>query len=180
MELINIEYGSIASSETMNKNFAYLNDRISEVSTSLNTVIASILSNIATINSRLSEIAGDIQNDAESFNSKLNDFKTKSRLAFNKLSMLPNWSNCFVLTDAEKNSYTVPKNGYLLLNPKVNSKGTLSINGKTVTLKSHSVSSDNASQLYFIPVKTGDIASCTLDLDCGYFLPVVEISTGEL
>ena len=60
MALINIEYGSLASSETMNKNFSYLDDKISETSDAIMTTISSMLSSIATINSRLSEITGDI------------------------------------------------------------------------------------------------------------------------
>lgn len=180
MALINIEYGSIASSDTMNKNFAYLEDKISELSNSSNTMISSILSNIATINARLADISEDVQDDATSFESKLEEYRNKSRLCINKISMLPNWDKCFELTDEEQSSYKVPKNGYLLLNPKVDSKGELTINGSVVTLKSRSASADNASQLYFIPVKAGDVASCTLSLINAYFLPAVDISAEEL
>lgn len=180
MALINIEYGSIASSDTMNQNFAYLENKITELSSSTNTMISSILSNIATINSRLGDITENIQDDATSFESKLEEYRNKSRLSLNKLSMLPNWSNCFALTAAEQQSYNVPRNGYLLLNPKPEADGTLTINGKSVTLKSCSATADNASQLYFIPVKAGDNTSCTLALYCAYFLPTVAISSEEL
>ena len=43
MALINIEYGSLASSDTMNKNFMYLDDKIAESSESIMTSISSIL-----------------------------------------------------------------------------------------------------------------------------------------
>lgn len=180
MALINIEYGSIASSDTMNKNFLYLENKVSDLSNSLNTTISSILSNIATINSRLGEITDDIQDDAESFESKIEDYRLKTRLALNNLSMLPNWNKCFALTDAEQTSYKAPKNGYLLLDPKPESKGTLTINSKVVNLKTRNGSADNAAQLYFVPVKAADIISCTLTLNGAYFLPVVEISSEEL
>ena len=177
MALINIEYGSIASSDTMNKNFLYLEDKISELSTSTNTMISSILSNIATINSRLGDVADNVQDDAKSFESKIEDYRIKSR---NALSMLPNWNKCFALTDSEQASFKVPKNGYLLLNPKPESKGNLTVNGAVVTLKTRSGSADNAAQLFFIPVKSQDLASSTLDSAGAYFLPCVEISSEEL
>ena len=180
MALINIEYGSIASSDTMNKNFLYLEDKISELSTSTNTMISSILSNIATINSRLGDVADNVQDDAKSFETKIEDYRIKSRNALNKLSMLPNWNKCFALTDSEQASFKVPKNGYLLLNPKPESKGNLTVNGAVVTLKTRSGSADNAAQLFFIPVKSQDLASSTLDLAGAYFLPCVEISSEEL
>ncbi|MCM1004417.1 MAG: hypothetical protein NC408_08760 [Candidatus Gastranaerophilales bacterium] len=180
MALINIEYGSIASSDTMNKNFAYLEDKITEVSASTNTMISSILSNIATINSRLGDITDNVQDDAKSFEAKLEEYRNKSRLCLNKLSMLPNWDKCFSLTEAEQSSYKVPKNGYLLLNPKTDSKGILTVNGSEVTLKTRYSGYDNSAQLYFIPVKTGDTASCTLTLEGAYFLPALEISSEEL
>lgn len=180
MSLINIEYGSIASSDTMNKNFSYLEDKILELSNSTNTMISTILSNIATINSKLGDISDDIKDDAMSFESKLEEYRNKSRLAINKLSMLPNWSKCFELTDAEQSNYKVPTNGFLLLNPTVDAKGTLTINDSTVTLKTRSGNYDNASQLYFIPVCAGDIASCTMKLIEAYFLPAAEISSEEL
>ena len=60
MALVNIEYGSLASSEIMNKNFIYLDDKIAESSESIMTSISSILSNIATINTRLNDISENI------------------------------------------------------------------------------------------------------------------------
>lgn len=180
MALTNIEYGSIASSEMMNNNFKYLEDKITELASSSNTMISSILSNIATINSRLGDITEDIQDDATSFESKLEEYRTKTRLGLNKLSMLPNWNMCFALTETEQASYKVPKNGYLLLNPKPESNGNLTVNNCVVTLKTRSSAYDNAAQLFFIPVKTGDNVSSTLTLNSAYFLPALEISSEEL
>ena len=50
MTLIEIEYGSLASSETMNKNFNYLDDKLTNITEDINTNIATINSNIASIN----------------------------------------------------------------------------------------------------------------------------------
>mgnify|MGYP003308186977 CR=1 FL=1 len=43
MSLINIEYGSLASSDTMNKNFMYLDNKIAESVGDIDTSIKLIL-----------------------------------------------------------------------------------------------------------------------------------------
>ena len=45
MALINIEYGSVARSEVLNKNFLYLDEKIADSNTSTATNISSIFSN---------------------------------------------------------------------------------------------------------------------------------------
>ena len=77
MALIDIEYGSLASSETMNKNFTYLDDKIAETSESIMTSISSILSNIATINSRLNDITESMDGSMDVLTSSLDDYKIK-------------------------------------------------------------------------------------------------------
>ena len=57
MALTKIEYGSLASSETMNNNFEYLDNRISTVVENVTTDNASIYSNIASINSLITQTA---------------------------------------------------------------------------------------------------------------------------
>lgn len=54
MSLTEIGYGSLASSEVMNNNFEYLDNKISDVSESLISMGATINSNVATLNSSLS------------------------------------------------------------------------------------------------------------------------------
>lgn len=51
MALINIEYGALASSEVMNNNFEYLDNRISSAVEGNASTTAAIYSNIASINS---------------------------------------------------------------------------------------------------------------------------------
>ena len=80
MALINIEYGSLASSETMNQNFIYLDNKIAESSDSIMTSISSILSNIATINTRLNEITENMGDSINSLNAVLEDYKSKTKL----------------------------------------------------------------------------------------------------
>lgn len=176
MTLINIKYGSLASSETMNKNFMYLDDKISEVSTSLNTTISSILSNIATINSRLGDLSEDILENAQSCDEKLE----KARTLVNKASMVPNWSSCIEVVVSKTDTYEVQSNGFLLLNPTTTASGNLMINNKTVLLKTVSTSSDRASQLCSLPVKSGDEVGCDVDFIKVYFLPAVQFTKEDL
>lgn len=51
MALTNIEYGSVASSEVVNNNFQYLEDRISSVSQSLSTNVSALSGSISALSS---------------------------------------------------------------------------------------------------------------------------------
>ena len=61
MALTRIEYGALASSETMNNNFDYLNGEIADLSDSLTSQVAGIFSNIASINSAISAMQEDFE-----------------------------------------------------------------------------------------------------------------------
>ena len=65
MTLVTIKYGELASSEVMNSNFKYLDDKIASLT---NTVVAnqsSTHSNIANINSAVSTIKENMNNDVK-------------------------------------------------------------------------------------------------------------------
>ena len=169
MALIDIEYGSLASSNIMNKNFMYLDNRISETSGNLNTSISSLLSNIATINTRLAELAEELSETFENFTNKLDTLKLKTEILVNDSTMVPDWSQCVYI--AQGSQYKVSSNGFVLLNPKSNASGELTINGVVVTLKTRANNYDNASQLITIPVREGDVVICNLECNSIYFLP---------
>lgn len=179
MALINIEYGALASSETMNKNFLYLDDKIADTSESIMTSISSILSNIATINTRINEITDNMDDSVESLISTIEDYKTKTKLLVNKASMVPDWKNCALITVSTDTTYKVPQNGYLLILPQASAKGELVINNTTVTLKNRNSGDDNAAQLTAFPVFDGDIVSCTVNLNSVYFLPSKEVKLDD-
>ncbi len=61
MALINIEYGSLASSSVMNNNFEYLDNRISTLSESLTAATSSISSVSASITNMVGQIADKIR-----------------------------------------------------------------------------------------------------------------------
>ena len=64
MALTNIEYGSIASSEVVNNNFLYLDDKIASLSQSLNA-------NTTTINSSISSLSATVANNKQNSNEKI-------------------------------------------------------------------------------------------------------------
>lgn len=175
MSLINIEYGSLASSTTMNSNFTYLENKISEVSESTTTAISSILSNIATINSRLNDFAETIQDNAASCQSEINDIRTRARTLFNKMSAIPNWESCYQLRGEELNQYTTTTNGFALLYPDNDTEGTISVNEKCILEGNNS-----SDKLIVIPLKKGDQVVCTRDLLKGYFIPASSIAANEI
>lgn len=176
MSLINIEYGSLASSETMNQNFAYLDDRISESNETIMTSISSILSNIATINARLSELSQSLEDDVDNLDAKLEGYKTKTKLLVNKSSMLPDWSKVTGITLSSSEVYLSPSNGYLLILPVSNSGGYIVINNTSYILKRVNSVYEYSSELMVIPVTSGDAVQSTVGLISAYFLPVREIS----
>ena len=173
MALINIEYGSLASSSTMNKNFEYLEDKIGETAESFNTSISSILSNIATINTSLSNLSIQINDAVKDFSSKIDDLKSKAQVAFNNFSMVPNWNGCSSISAL--NSYKVKTNGYLFLKPVNDSTGGVKINNTAISLKDLVNAYDRSTQLIILPVSAGDIVTSTLDCSFMYFLPAAEI-----
>lgn len=176
MALTNIEYGSMASSDTMNKNFAYLDDRISEVTASMTALISSISSNIATINSRLGDLAEEVVENAKDCSSRLD----KTIGIINKSTLMPNWDLCYELSISEMTDQTAAANGYLLLYPKSSAKGDLVVNETKIPLKARSNADDNSAQMFFIPVRAGDKISCTVSLTSAYFLPAEEFSAEEI
>lgn len=170
MALINIDYGSLASSETMNKNFMYLDSRIADVADSINTSISSILSNIATLNTRIGDLSESIVDSTEDFSAELDNLKNKTQELINNSTMVPNWANCDEITEIKE--YKVPSNGYIMINPIRNKESKLFVNNTGVEFKKVTNSYDYSSQLVAFPVKEGDIVTYSEDYNFAYFLPV--------
>lgn len=179
MALEHIEYGSLARSEIMNKNFTYLDNKITESNETIMTSISSILSNIATINTRLGDLTDNIASTNSTLESKIEDYKSKTKKLVNKATMLPKWSECTSIIFNLNEIYDVPTNGYLLLQPAPTATGNLSINNTTITFKSRGSNYDNAAQLVSIPVLAGDVVTSSTTLMNVYFLPVAEVTVEE-
>ena len=133
MALTTIQYGSIASSQVMNQNFSYLDDKITDTSSSIMTIISSILSNIATINSKLADIEDDVDDFETEFNSKLVQNQTKTNLLINKICMIPNWNSASSVDISS--TYTTTASGYIVILPAANASGNITINTKTIAIK---------------------------------------------
>ncbi len=67
MALTRIEYGSLASSETMNNNFEYLDNKIAEASERITSTSASIYSNIASVNTQLSNQINAAESELQTY-----------------------------------------------------------------------------------------------------------------
>lgn len=128
MSLINIEYGSIASSEIINKNFLYLENNLNEKTISIINSISSILSNIATINSTIRDLSTAIQDISTELSSKIESDFSKTKVFFNKLAILPDWNNKIPLSGF--NSYKPSLNGLLIIRNCHN----LAINGTIIKM----------------------------------------------
>lgn len=82
MPLTHIEYGSLASSETMNNNFGYLDDRVTTVANSLASISTSIYSSLSGLNTSLSgqidNLASDLSDLEDDLQDLSNDFTSQN------------------------------------------------------------------------------------------------------
>ena len=105
MALENIEYGSLASSELMNDNFEYLDNRISGLAEIQAGDVSSIYSSIANMNNSISQqnesFASDISN--------LEDYAESIRNDFDAQNNAPDYSLGIAITLP----YTVQYDGYV-------------------------------------------------------------------
>ena len=171
MALTNIEYGSLASSATMNANFSYLDDKISDTSSSIMTSISSLVSNIATINTRLNTLSDDIDDAIDELNTKVEGYKNKLKLLAGYSCIVPDWSTLSSVTITANTAYVPSSNGYLLITPGA-SQINLTINNKTVQIKT--------GQIVMIPVKEDDSILMSAVPSAVSFLPMAEISVENL
>ena len=116
----------------------------------------------------MSELSGNLEDAKEEIDEKISETNTNIMTAL----MLPDWSACISI--GKPSSYTVPANGYILINPQAQGAGNMTVNGTTVYLKYRGHENDNAAQLVPYPVKKGDIVTCAVNITAVYFLPVVE------
>ena len=171
MALINISYGSLASSETMNHNFSYLDDRITSTSESISTSISSIQSNIATINSRITSLAEDISDSLTTLSSTVESYKAKTKLLVKQANIVPDWSTMSEIS-IPNTGYSVSTNGYVVIKSIAGKEGTLKINNNlTWTIDNSGIDSDNTLPV-IVPVKSGDILYGPLSGSV-YFVPAI-------
>ena len=176
MPITNIEYGSLASSETLNNNFSYLDDKIATTSTSINSSISSILTNIATLNSRISTLSNSLDSQIATLNQKVETYRSKTKSLVSKANMLPNWLDCQSITVSSSQNYVPTENGYAILMPESAESGTISLNGVSVNFKHRGNIYDNSAELTIIPMKKNDTLAVTIAIKYAYFVPVASVS----
>lgn len=105
MPLTHIEYGSLASSETMNDNFEYLDDRVTTVANNLVSASTSIYSNLSGLNSSLSGQISSLSSDIDDLAEELEDLSD----SFTSQNNSPDYSRGIGITMP----YTVVSDGYI-------------------------------------------------------------------
>ena len=96
MPLTTIEYGSLASSEVMNDNFSYLDNRITSVAGNLTSATSSINSSIASMNSTISGQIEDINDDIDDLETSIESLQS----TVSSLSFSPDYSNATTVSYA--------------------------------------------------------------------------------
>lgn len=173
MSLVNIAYGSTASSQTMNNNFSYLDDKIDSASETLNTSISSILSNIATINTRITDLSDSLSASIATLSSTVETYRTKTKQLVKDSTSVPDWAALTEIDFSESN-YTTTSNGYILVSSTEQTVG-LTVNNVSVSVKNDS----EKLPLICFPVKSGDIISANENITKAYFLPAAVISVSN-
>lgn len=160
MALTHIEYGSVAKSDTINNNFTYLEDKITETSETLLSSINSLSSNISAVNTSLNQLSETLNSSLETLDGKVEEYKTKTKLLVNKALNIPNWSG---ITEAEGSNctYTAPANGFYLLILSAEA-------GCVITLNENSINPNNTGFM-IIPVKSGDVLTASENVYNVYF-----------
>ena len=101
---------------------------------------------------------------------------THKKLLVNKVSMIPDWKNCYAISISSETNYNIDSNGYLLLLPTSSTTGNLTINQKSVVFKTRINNYDHSAQLVAIPVFSGDVVSSDASFENIYFLPTKDVS----
>lgn len=110
MPLTNIEYGSLASSEVMNDNFEYLDDRITTTANNLTTATSGIYSNISSINSSITEMNQELSEDISDLESDLDSLRSD----FNALDLAPDYGKAVTVYNSSGSGLVnIDWNGWL-------------------------------------------------------------------
>ena len=172
MPLTNIEYGSLASSEVMNDNFEYLDNRITTVAESLTSTSSSIYSNIESVNNtftqnnqeRIEDIS-DLNGAVDTLNNNLNTLTNN----VNSTNNAPDYSKGVSISMP----YTVTKNGYVYAGVNgYDSTRFVKVNGKIVHGHCGYSGGIYVYSGSIFRVTPGDTVTCDLTMGNYYFYPM--------
>lgn len=165
MSLTHIEYGSLASSEVMNDNFEYLDDRVTTVANNLVSTSAGLYSNISGLNSSLSGQIDDLASDLSDLENNLEEL-TES---FNSHNNAPDYSRRVGITLP----YTVLEDGYVYAGVDgTNSIMYVRVNQKAVHGHCGYSGGYNVYSGSLFRVSAGDVVTVDKKLGSYYFYPM--------
>lgn len=165
MPLINIEYGSLASSEVMNDNFAYLDDRITNNAESAASNNASLLSNLLNLNNTLTQTDNEIKSDL----SDLEEDVTELRSDFDSQNNAPDYSKGIGITLP----YTVQSDGYVYAGVSgIDACRYVYVNGHIVHGHCGYSGGVNVYSGSLFRVSSGDSVTCDVAFGSYYFYPM--------
>ena len=106
MPLTIIQYGSLASSEVMNDNFGYLDNRITTLANNLTSTSSTLSSSIASVNTSLTQKDEELEDGIEELESDLEDLQAD----FESKDDAPDYTSGISISTLP---YTVPADGYI-------------------------------------------------------------------
>ena len=156
MPLTNIEYGSLASSEVMNDNFEYLDDRVTTVANNLTSTASTINSNIASMNSTFTLQNENIMSDIEDLNTDLSSLIAD----FNAYDITPDYTHAVTVKNSSgSGSHNINWNGWVAFDLYCNQNSAnyqISVDGVRVGA---TASDEKDRACGIVMVKTGSVIS---------------------
>ncbi len=171
MALTTIEYGSLASSEVMNNNFEYLDNKITEISDTLISNTASIYSNIASINSSISSLRESLSENISNLQNSLETMFSENGLYISTYKDGTSWYREY-FSDSSKTQRVWLEQGFIT--PSVSWTANLiktynlvkefsSTDFTVIALPTITVRANNVSGLIAIP----SVTTSTIDISTG-------------
>lgn len=165
MALEHIEYGSLASSELMNDNFEYLDDRISSLAETQSSDTSSLYSSLANLNTTFTQQNESLASDL----SDLEDYAETIREDFDSQNNAPNYSKGIGITMP----YTASKNGYVYAGVNgIDTHQYVYVNGYRVHGHCGYSGGKSVYSGSLFRVSAGDVVTCSKTQGNYYFYPM--------
>ena len=170
MALTNIEYGSVASSEVVNNNFQYLDDKISSVSQSLSANTTSLSGSISSLSASVASNKSEVDEKISNIDENLKSIDTDLNSCMNRIYV--------------KSSYRSGKNWYRLYSDSWIEQGGYIAFAQTDVTKNVSLLKEmrdvNAS-VYVSPIRSHTNGDWDIGIAGGTFVDTktIRITTGR-
>lgn len=167
MALTRIEYGSLASSETINENNKYLEDKIAEVSETLTATTATVNSNIATVNSNISKISNSIAESESELKDEISTLFSSNGLYITTYINGKSWYREFFSDSTKTTRVWIEQGGTCttnattrLLKPMSNTDYTLTLGRRGAYNEAESQNTDRTTESFYIKNNKGYKYDC--------------------